>query len=252
MLTVPAPSLAYEPVGPGVAALELPITVTLGPITADGRTLEPPDLAVFGLVVRRRLVPWALPETWDPAAGTWLAAPTEVATTPFAPVAFLAGKPQPWQAVVVPAAGKDALGAPVFAKGGGGAPTYDFAGLFVTHDDEAVLGDSSPPLSFVSAADGNLVVLGAGEGESVESATQARLQLRSPGLATIGGLVVDRVGAGAQVTLSNSAGASVVLLADGSIELRPAAGRGVEVVGDLETGQITYAPAGGGAKKTLT
>ncbi len=252
MLTVPVPSVAYEPVAPGVAALELPVTVALGPVTDDGRVLEPPDLAAFGLVVQRRLVPWALPETWDPTAGAWMTAPSDLAATPYAPVAFLAGKPQPWQAILVPAAGEDAAGAPVFAKGAGGAPAYGFAGLFVTRDDRAVLGGSSSLMSFVAAADRNLVVMGAGDGEQVESATQARLQLRSPSSSTIGGLVVDRSGAGARVTLSNSSGASVVLRPDGSIELRPAAGRGVEVVGDLETGRITYQPAGGGPKKPLT
>ena len=252
MLTVPAPTVAYEPVTPGVATLELPLTIAFGPVTSDGRTVEPVELATFGLVVERRLVPWALPETWDPAAGTWVTAPTDVAATPFSPVAFLAGEPQPWQAVLVPGSGKDAGGLPVFTKGVAGAPSYGFAGLFVTTDHEAGLGASSPPLSFVAAADRNLVVMGAGEGEKVESATQARLQLRSTGFATIGGLVVERASGGAQVTVSNSGGASVVLLPDGSIELRPAAGRAVEVVGDLETGRITYAPAGGGPKKTLT
>lgn len=252
MLTVPDPTVAYEPVVPGVAALELPLTVAFTPVTADGRAVEPPDLATFGLVVQRRLAPWALPETWDPAAGTWNAAPTDVGATPFSPMAFLAGEAQPWQTVLVPAAGKDAGGAPVFAKGVAGAPSYGFAGLFVTKDHQVGLGQSSPPLSFVASADRNLVVMGAGEGEKVESATEARLQLRSPAFNTIGGVVVDRAGASARVTVSNSAGASVVLRPDGSIELRPAAGRGVEVVGDLETDRITYAPAGGGPKKTLT
>ena len=65
----------------------------------------------------------------------------------------------------------------------------------------------------------------------------------------IGGLRSHRSSPGAEVTLSNAAGASVVLRPDGSIELRPAA-RPLRslVAGDLETERITYLPAGGGPK----
>ena len=42
-----------------------------------------------------------------------------------------------------------------------------------------------------------------------------------------------------------------MLHADGHIELAPAPGKNVVVVGDLETEKITYRPGNGGAKKVL-
>jgi len=252
VLTIPAPTLAFEPQAPGVAALELPLTVALGPVSRDGAVLEPQDLATFGLVSYRTLTPGSLPEVWGAAEKQWLPDPGQ--ESPVAqPLAFLADQPQPWQGLIVAAGAVDAGGAPVFApSGAGGFPSYSFAGLFVTNGDEAGLSGSSPPVSFRSVSDRNLMVLGPGDGEKPEQATQARIQLRSTSLAIIGGLVIDRASPGAEVTLSNSAGASVVLRPDGTIELRPAAGRNVVVTGDMETERITYLPfTGGGPKKNL-
>ena len=251
MLTIPAPTLDFEPQAPGVAALELPLTVALGPVTQDGAILEPPALSTFGLVSYRTLGPGSLTEEWGAEERQWL--PEGMPASPVAqPLAFLAEEPQPWQGLVVAAGAKDATGAPVFAPAGlSGFPSYSFAALFVS-DDEVGLSGRSPQVSFRSVSDRNLMVLGPGDGEKPEQATQARIQLRSTSLATIGGLVIDRASPGAEVTLSNSAGASVVLRPDGTIELRPAAGRNVVVTGDLVTERITYLPfTGGGPKKNL-
>jgi hypothetical protein len=251
VLTIPAPTLDFEPQAAGVAALELPLTVALGPVTQDGATLAPPDLATSGMVSYRTLTPGSQPEVWAPDLKQWLPEAGDAAVAQ--PLAFLPEEPQPWQGLVVAAGAVDASGAPVYASSGAsGFPTYSFAALFVTHGEEAGLSGNSPPVSFRSVSDRNLMVLGPGDGEKPEQATQARLQLRSTSLATIGGLVIDRDSPGAEVTLSNSAGASVVLRPDGTIELRPAAGRNVVVTGDMETERITYLPAtGGGPKKNL-
>ncbi len=251
MLTVPDPTLAYEPLAAGVAALEMPLTVLLGPVSRDGVALELPDLATFGLVTFRRSNNGSLPEVWAPQSKQWLpdAGPDPVTSQP---LAFLTGQPQPWQGLVVAAGAADAAGAPVFDRGVGGFPSYSFAAVFVTHDGELGVSGSSPSVSFVPVTDRNLMVIGPGDGEKPEKATQTRIQLRDTDLATLGGLVIDRASPGAEVTLSNSAGASVVLRPDGSVEVHPAAGRSVIVGGDLETEQVTYRPFGGGPKKTLT
>ena len=95
------------------------------------------------------------------------------------------------------------------------------------------------------------MVIGPGEDEKPESATQARLVLKSPAMEVIGRVLIERSAPGARITIDNSAGASVVLHPDGHIELRPAAGRNVVVAADLEAERITYLPAGGGPKRVL-
>lgn len=250
MITVPAPSLAYDALAPGVAARELPLTVGLPDVTDDGAALGPADLTTFGLVGYRQLTAGALREVWTPPAKAWLPdlGPDPATGTP---LAFMAGDPRPWQGIVVAAGGTDAFGAPVFAAGVGGYPAYSFAGVFAGKTGDAVLGGSSASVSFGSVADRNLMVIGPADGEKPDNATEARVLLKDPAFTVIGGLVVHRDSPGAQVTLSNAAGASVVLLPDGSVEVRPAAGRSLLVTGDLEADRITYQPAGGGPRQVL-
>lgn len=250
MLTVPAPSLAYDALAPGVAPLELPLTVGLTDVTDGPTVLDPAGLATFGLVTYRQLAAGALREVYVPTAKTWLPdAGPDPATGQ--PLAFRVGNPQPWQGIVVAAGPTDGSGAPVFAHGAGGYPAYSFAGVFATKAGERALGGTSASVSFGSVADRNLMVIGPADGEKPERATEARLLLKSPALAVIGGLVVHRDSPGAEVTLSNAAGASIVLRPDGSVEVRPAPGRGVLVAGDLEAERITYLPGGGGPKQVL-
>lgn len=250
MLTVPAPTLAYGALAPGVAPRELPLTVGLADVTDGGAALGPADLTTFGLVSYRQLAAGALREVWTPSAKTWLPDPGPDPATG-SPMAFMVGSPQPWQGIVVAAGPTDVVGAPVFASGAGGYPAYSFAGVFVTKTGDLALGGSSDSVCFGSLADRNLMVIGPADGEKPDNATEARVLLRSPALSVIGGLVVHRDSPGAEVTLSNAAGASVVLRPDGSVEVRPAFGRSVLVAGDLETDRITYQPAGGGPKQVL-
>lgn len=240
MLSVPVPELVYDTLYPGVAALELPVTVAVGPVVDDGAPQTPVELRTFGLVGYRQPAA-GVTEVWDDQQQQWLPEGDAVEPTP---LAFLPDEPSPWQGVVVAAGGSR------FARAVSGYPSYSFRALFAT-PEEVVLSGPSAPVTFGSVTDRNLMVFGPGEGEKPDNATEARLQLRSPGLAVIGGLVVRRDSPGAEVTLSNAAGASVVLKADGSIELSPAAGRSVVVAGDLETERIEYRPDGGGAKKKL-
>lgn len=246
MLTVPPPQLTYEALAPSVAALELPVFVTVGPVDQDGVPQTPVELRTYSLITYRHLMPGAMTEVWDDDRKEWL---EEGAAVPGSTLAYLA-EPDPWQGVIVGAGGEDVLGRPQFSPGTGGYPAYSFRALFISQDEVALTGPSAA-VSFVPIADRNLMVLGPGDGEKPDNATEARLQLKNPSLQVIGGLVVRRDSPGAEVTLSNAAGAAVVLQADGSIELRPAPGRRVSVTGDLETERVVYRPDGGGAKKTL-
>ena len=54
MIDVDAPTLAYEG-APGVAALELPIDVLIGPVKSMGAVAGPESMNVFEYVVFRRL-----------------------------------------------------------------------------------------------------------------------------------------------------------------------------------------------------
>jgi hypothetical protein len=248
MLTAPAPQLAYEALAPAVAAVELPVTVTVGPVLADGLPQGPVELGTFGLLGYRQVMPGALAEVWDADQKRWLPEGEATGTTQ---LAYLPEQPDPWLGMVVAGGGIDAFGNPQFGKAVGGYPSYTFRALFISHAGEVFLTGPSASVTFAGVADRNLMVLGPGDGEQPEDATEARLLLKNTGLQVIGGLVVRRDSPGAEVTLSNSAGASVVLRPDGSIELRPASGRTLVVAADLETEHVVYRPAAGGPKRTL-
>jgi hypothetical protein len=249
-LAVPAPTLRFEDAGGGTAALEKPLTVLLGPVTDAGSALAPAALQAFGLRLRRRTAPGAQLEVWDDGTRTWSAAQAGSEPKPIA-LAYKAGDPNPWQSIVVAAAMKDATGAPALAKASAGYPQYTVGGTFRAADGAVGDGPQSAPITFAGASDRNLVLLGAGDGEQLDTATLARVLLRDPALHVIGGLTVLRATPGATVRLENAAGAAVVVQADGSIELIPAPGKGVRIAGDLETEHIRYLPAGGGLKRDL-
>lgn len=240
MLTAPDPTLAYEALAPGVAAGELPLTVLVGAVTRDGGPLGPQDFTAADLHTYRLRAPAAGFEVWEPATGTWVPDPG-VIMTPGEPLMYLPGMPLPWQAIVV------AGGQPRFEKASGGFPRYSFRARFDTAHEEVVT--ESPSVAFGSVLDRNLMVLGPGEGEQPDSATQARLQLKSDPVSVIGGLVIRRESGTARVRLDNSAGASIILNADGSIDITPAAGKPVLVNGDLETGRLVYTDASGTRKQ---
>ena len=251
VLTVPPPTLDYDALAPGVAAAERPLTVRLGPVLREAQPLSPEQLTGFVLLTSRRLGPASPAELWDPVAAAWV--PEGSVFSAGEPLVFREGQPLPWEGLVVAGGQRDASGQRTFAAAVGGFPQYRFRGRFEIDDGvtyEEVVSAESQAVAFGSVTDRNRMVLGPAEGERPDTATQARLQLKDAALQLVGGLVIRRGGGSAEVTVSNSAGASVVLLPDGAIELRPAAGRGVTVAGDLETEHLTYLPAGGGSKKT--
>ena len=254
MLSAMPPVLAYEGRATGIAALEKPIDVMVGRVTLDGEILGPDMLATFAYFVYRRMAPGAAYDIWDDETATWS---SELDASVTRKPTQLAYQPEeldePWKGVIVGAGGKDADGAPQFTKAAGGYPLYSVRAFFETADhSEVVLSGGSENFSFVGGSDKDLMVLGPGEDEQLDEATEARLLLKNTSLQTIGGLLIERDVPGASVTLDNAAGASVVLHPDGRIEITPSAGERVVVAGDLEAERITYQPAGGGAKQILT
>ena len=249
-LTVPAPALAFEDAGAGAAALEKPVQVTFAPVTASGAALAPAALSVFGYSVQRRTAPGAALEVWDDGAKTWVPDQPGAEARPAA-LAYRDGDPSPWLGLLVAGGTRDAAGDPAFAKARNGYPLYSVRGSFTDKAGHSATSPPSPNLTFAGAADRNLMVIGPGQDEKPEAATQSRVLLKDTGLTVIGGLTVSRDSPGAVVTLDNAAGAGVVLRADGSIELRPAPGKAVVVSGDMETEHITYLPAGSAVKQTL-
>jgi hypothetical protein len=249
-VVVPAPVLTFEDAGGGAAALEKPVTVTFAAVTRDGVPLGPADLTAPGFVVTRRIAAGAAVQVWDDAAKAWVA---DAPGSPVVPLA-LAYQPgaTPWHALLVAAGTSDAAGGAAFGSAVGGYPVYAVRGAFTAKDGTVAAGPAGPNLTFVSAAARNLTVMGPGDDEKPENATLSRLLLKDPGLRVIGGVTVSRSTPGAVVTVDNAAGASVVLYADGSVEVRPGPGRSITLAGDVETERITYLPAGGGPKRTLT
>jgi hypothetical protein len=249
-LTVPAPTLSYEDAGGGAAALEKPVSILIAPVTEGSSVLGPPNLTVFGYSVQRHLTNGSAAEVWDDAAKAWVPDQPGSTAKPVA-LTFRDGDPNPWLGMLVAGGTKDGAGAPAYVKAHNGYPAYSVRGAFTDKTGNSATGPASPPLTFAGASDRNLMVIGPGEDEKPDQATQSRILLKNTNLQEIGGLTVVRDSPGAVVTLSNAAGASVILRSDGAIELRPASGKGVIIAGDVETEHITYRPAGGAAKKTL-
>jgi hypothetical protein len=249
MIDVDAPTLAYAGV-PGIAALEFPLEVLIGPVKSMGAVAGPESMNVFQYVVYRRLSSGSDLDVWDESSKAWY--PQGTHSTTSAQLAYLPDEPYPWKGMIVAAGGKDATGQPQYAKAAGGYPLYHVRALFETKDpEEIVLSGPSANVAFAGSSDKNLMVMGPGDDEKPEDATEARLLLRNTSLNEIGGLHIVRDSPGARVTLANAAGASIVLHADGHIELAPAPGKNVLIVGDLEAEKITYSPGGVGAKKVL-
>jgi hypothetical protein len=254
MLTVPTPQLAYEPLAPGVAALEKPLTVTVGPLAQNGSPVGAADLAASELLTFRRVSSGAPVDLWDDASKAWVADPgAQYPAGAAARLAFDETQPAPWRGLLVAAGTKDAAGNPQFSRAVAGYPAYWFRARFATKSGAAALSDATPTVGFLSVADMSLIALGPPQGQRPDNATEMHVELRdhAPSADTIGGLVITRAWPGAEVSIANAAGAAVVLKPDGSIELRTAPGRAVAVYADIEVGRVTYIPAAGGAPQAL-
>jgi hypothetical protein len=249
-LTVPTPTLRFDDAGGGAAALEKPVTVLLGAVTEAGSAVPLTAMAASGFLASRRTAPAAQAEVWDDAAKAWVPDQPGATAQPVA-LTYKDGDPNPWQGMLVAGGLTDGSGNPAFAKAANGYPVYSLRGVFAGRDGAAGTSNPSAPLTFASASDRNLLVVGPDDGEQPDSATKARVLLKDPALQLIGGLTITRGSPGATVQLANAAGASVVLNPDGSIELNPAPGKGVRVNGDLDVDHLSYLPAAGGPQREL-
>lgn len=243
-LTVPTPTLAYDALAPGVAPRELPIDVAIGPVTGAGAPLDPIGLSAFGLVALRRVSAAGPNQLWDPATKTWVPDPgSGYDALPGEPLVFDPAAAAPWSAILIGST-------PQFDKAVAGYPTYSFRATFTGTDGDRGASAASESVAFGSVSDASLLQVGPPEGQKPEDATALHFQLKNAARVVIGGMEIHRDAPGARVELRNAAGASVVLRADGSIELLPAPGRTV-VMGDLDVGLVTYLPSGGGLRKPL-
>jgi hypothetical protein len=251
ILSVPKPKLTFDDAGGGAAAIEKPVTITSDAVTQNGSPIGVEALGIFGLLAYRRLSSGASQEMWDDGAKTWIADPGG-SITEKQPIKIAPGQPTPpWQAVVVGAGGKDSAGTPQFSKAVGGYPKYSFRSVFGAKDSPTFRSEETDSIIFASASDKNLVVMGAGEGEDLDKATLARLGLKNTSLQQIGIVLIERDGSGSKITISNAAGANVVIGSDGGIELNPASGQIVKISSDIEVQKISYQPGAGGARQTL-
>ena len=80
MLTAELPALEYDGAETGVATLEKPIDIRVGPVSSDGAAVGPEGLATFGYFVYRRVSPGTVLDIWDDAAKVWV--PEEAAASP--------------------------------------------------------------------------------------------------------------------------------------------------------------------------
>ena len=75
MLTVPQPTLSFEDAGGGVAALEKPVTVQVGPVLDGTTALGPAGLGSYGYFMYRTAASGSSIQLWDGGAKNWVADP---------------------------------------------------------------------------------------------------------------------------------------------------------------------------------
>lgn len=239
MLTAPAPTLAYEVMAPGIAAREYPVSVRFGPVLDGDAVLRPQDLRTASLLAYRQGGPSGGVEAWDSATRSWV--PEGLAGPSGDRMVHHDGDLQPWEGLVVGAS--DQFSPPEWSY-----LAFTFRGMFATDDEVFVTGESEPVV-LRPVSERNLVVIGPPEDEKPENATEALVRLKDTPFSVVGELHIYRSYGSATVSLVNSAGASVLLHPDGSIDLTPAPGKAVRIAGDVETGRLSYLDAGGTRKQ---
>ncbi|RYG25202.1 hypothetical protein EON82_08035 [bacterium] len=241
-MTVPAPTLKIEGT-PDAAPLEMPVNLSVAGVNlADGSPFEESSLGTAAYLVFREKASGSPQEIWDKELKAW--ASGDGTGTKGEDLAFKDGN---WNGILVAAGKQDKDGKPQFEKHLGGYPRYLFAGSFADKSGNLVVGPKSPPVSFISASDKNLIGVLPKDGEKPESATQARLFLKSDPSRTIGQVRIENDASLVLETFNPSGGVmtSLTLNPDGSIRLK---GRLI-VDGDIEVGHVSYLDAGNARKE---
>lgn len=243
-ITVPVPVLEHDPPG-AVAELEQPVNVKLPAFTLPGgATVTQADVKKLGAFVYRRI--GSGEEIWNETTQAWQAPPADPSALTPVPLQFKDGEALPWQGLLVAAGQKDKAGADRFDKTAGGDPRYVLrATAELTHGGETFAGLSAPTeeLRFVSAADNQRFGVEL-EPPKARDARRARMQLRNASRTPIGWLEIRTEGGReVEIVKCDDGGnplSSVLLADDGSIHLRPAAGREIVLDGDLRAKRVRY------------
>jgi len=225
-ISVPTPSVQAELSGPGVAVLEKPVKiVSAGIALPDGSALtdQTPGVTAGFFVFRRKAS--TVTEVWDAAQKSWrVLGDSNVMTLEPKPLAFKHNSGT-WEGLFVASADQGAIEA--------GSTDYLFRTFFrVPFGTEtlAALSATPTPLRFIAMIDAAQAGL---KIENPESATEVLLFLRNSAKQPIGSVHIVADSGSARIELTNSAGATVRLTAQGDIELLPRSGRDVYMTGRL-------------------
>ena len=255
----PGVALASWPGGGAAAPVDKPVKLLLAPLTlADGSTPLTDEVSKVGVFIQR-----ADGLVWHDKQQGWVAAPADAeGHTALEPLALTAGEPvapstsAPFKAELIAMGQKDKAEAPRFVALNDGGSTYQLRAFAVVKRAGVVhigLGGASASFGFVRLQGeerfGPLF-----DTEGPQDCTDVRFRLRD-GAGQFSAWLRLRSNP-REVELANFDGAgaplaSVRLTANGDIELRPAPGKQVRVMGDLEAERIRFQPFGGGAKQNL-
>ncbi len=244
-LVVPVPTLQFDAVAPGLAALEKPVTVVSKPVALPDGTAITDQLVPMtaGFFLYRQTPASAAAQIWNPDQKLWQTATDSLAAT-LKPKPLAYQKDQPaWQGVFVAAGEKGAVEA--------GVNSYSFRTWFQAPFAGSTISGLSAPsawLKFVSAQDAQQAGV---KLLSPETATQIQLFLRDSNKQLIGSVRLSNESGQAKIEISNSAGASVRITAQGDIEIQPANGRNIVLQGSLMAQNINYVPQGGAGTQWL-
>jgi hypothetical protein len=242
-INLPAPTISWNPPGPQ-PEIEQPLDVKLPALTfPGGEAVGEADVKKLGAFVYR--VSGASEEIWNDTEQLWQLPPADLSALTPLPLQFKAGTPEPWAGLLVAAGQKDKTGADRYAKASAGEPHYLLrAYAALRHGAEEFTGLSPPSaeLRFVSAADNQRFAVELEPGNGRE-ANRARVQLKDASRTPIGWLEIRSSDGVVEIVKCDSGGAplsSVLLADDGSIHLRPAAGREIVLDGDLRARRVRY------------
>jgi len=253
-LAVPAPALSWAP--SGAPQIEQPVEVKLPAIHfEDGIEAADADAQKVGAYVYR--LGSAGEEFWNETEQRWAGVPADPAALPLVPLVYKAGDPLPWQGTLIAIGQKDKDGNKRFDKAAGGEPRYRlraYAQFKRDGADYAGLSEPSGELAFVSGLENQRFGIEM-EPEDSQQTARARVQLKNASLAPAGYLEIRTIG-GQEVEIVNcdASGAklaSVLLAADGTIRLQPAAGKKIVLEGDLEAQRIRYQQSSGAGTADL-
>lgn len=252
-LAVPAPQLGWQDAGP--PQIEQPVDVKLPALRfADGVEATDAEMQKVGAYIYRRGSGGE--EIWNEAEQRWAGAPSDPTALPPLPFLYKKGDPLPWQGTLIAIGQKDKDGNDRFAKASGSEPRYclrAYARFTRAGVDYAGLSQPSDEIAFVSALENQRFVVEMTPDEKRPDTVV--LALKNASLARAGYLKISTPGGQAlELASCDAAGnalAVVQLAADGSIHLKPAAGRKIVLEGDLEAQRIRYQPSGGGVAVDL-